>query len=57
MPKMRVQGKKVKVPLLYWAIFLSTKIIIVILAILFALKEFTHILDPYFAKIILLLLI
>ncbi|MDV0447580.1 hypothetical protein MsAg5_14870 [Methanosarcinaceae archaeon Ag5] len=57
MPTMRVKGKKVKVAPIYWAIFLSTKIIIVILAAIFVLKNFTHYLDPYFGKMILMLLI
>ncbi|WNY26146.1 hypothetical protein [Methanolapillus millepedarum] len=57
MPTMRVKGKKVKVAPIYWAIFLSTKIIIVILFIIFVLKEFTHVLDPYFVKMLLMLLI
>lgn len=45
MPNMKVQGKKVYVKPIYWAVFVSTKLIIIILAIIFILKEFTNVLD------------
>jgi hypothetical protein len=48
MPKMKVKGQKVEVKMIYWLIFLSTKIIIVILVIIFILVTFTNYLDPYF---------
>jgi|GEM_PF-1589658 len=50
MPKMKVNGKKVEVKMIYWLIFLSTKIVILILAIIFILVTFTNMLDPYFPK-------
>ncbi|MDL2261498.1 hypothetical protein LJC08_04630 [Methanimicrococcus sp. OttesenSCG-928-J09] len=45
MPKMNVKGKKVYVKPIYWAIFWSTKVIIVLLMIIFILHEFTDVLD------------
>jgi len=47
MPNMRVKGKKVYVKPIYWAVFVSTKIIIIILAIIFVLKEFTDVLNGF----------
>ncbi|WNY23465.1 hypothetical protein MmiHf6_07720 [Methanimicrococcus hongohii] len=45
MPNMKVNGRKVYVKPIYWAIFWTSKLIILILATIFVLKEFTDVLD------------
>jgi len=45
MPNMRFKGKKVYVKPIYWAVIISIKLIIILLAIIFVLKEFTGVLD------------
>jgi hypothetical protein len=45
MPKMNVQGRKVYVKPIYWLIFWGSKIIILLLMILFVIVNFTNLLD------------
>ncbi|WP_316559639.1 hypothetical protein [Methanimicrococcus stummii] len=45
MPKIKYMGNQAQVKPIYWAIFWSTKVIIVFLMIIFILHEFTDVLD------------
>ena len=45
MPNMKVKGKKVHVAPIYWIIFWTSKVIIVLLMILFIVVNFTNLLD------------
>jgi hypothetical protein len=45
MPKMTFQGKRVYVAPIYWMIFWTSKVIIVLLLILFLIVNFTSLLD------------
>jgi len=47
MPKMNVQGKKVYVAPIYWIIFWTSKLIIVLMMILFIIVNFTNLLDGF----------
>lgn len=44
---MNVKGKKIYVKPIYWIIFWTSKLIILILATIFILKEFTDVLDGF----------
>ncbi|MDR0767545.1 MAG: hypothetical protein LBE57_03780 [Methanosarcinales archaeon] len=45
MPNMKVKGQKIYVKPIYWIIFWTSKLIILILMIIFVLSEFTNVLD------------
>jgi hypothetical protein len=42
---MKVKGQKIYVKPIYWIIFWTSKLIILILMIIFVLSEFTNVLD------------